>query len=111
MTMMQIATELDRLFPDDVDATECDWGHGTLAGYIGHDEIDAEDSTVIVGWYGDGGNMGHPVLYIHADDAEAALAVVVAMDTAKDLTAVGYAMRAAGVRVRGGEGCYIREAA
>lgn len=101
-----LATELDRIYPDQVDATKVSWGLGTEAGHVGHDAT-ADSSTAIVGWFGNGGNVGAPVLHIHADDVPTAVAVARKSEVGTDLTQLAEAMRAAGVRVNGGEGCYI----
>ena len=34
-TIHDVASEMDRLFPDQVDREPCEWGHGYMAGHIG----------------------------------------------------------------------------
>jgi len=60
-TIHALAREFDRLCPDQVDSTPIPYGHGTESGHIGHPSRD-DDTESIIGWYADGGNVGHPVL-------------------------------------------------
>jgi hypothetical protein len=101
-SIQDIAAEFDRLFAGDsqiVDATEIDWGHGTEAGHIGHDHYGhGEDGPPVVGWYCQGGNVGHPVLTIEADDLQRAGETLARLEEAGSLTDIEEALRAAGVR-------------
>lgn len=94
-----IAAEFDRLFAADheiVDATEISWGHGTEAGHIGHQHDDEESS--IVGWYCQGGNVGHPVMSVHNEDIQRAGEVLAGMESVGSLGTIERAFTAAGVR-------------
>jgi hypothetical protein len=94
----EIAKEFDRLFAADeslVDLTRISWGDGQLAGHSGH-EYEGEDSST-VGWYCDGGNVGHPLLDIANDDLQRAGEALAGMESAKSLSEVEAAFEAAGV--------------
>lgn len=96
--IQEVAAQFDRLFANDpelVDATEISWGHGTEAGHIGHEH---EDEPSIVGWYCQGGNVGHPVMSIVNEDIQRAGEVLAGMETAKSLSDIERAFAAAGVR-------------
>ena len=68
-TIYDIATQLDRLCPSQVDTTKS--GNGRQqAGHIGHDNCDNDFPGV--GWYCNGGNVGYLVMVIHPDDIKAA---------------------------------------
>lgn len=96
-SIQEVAAEFDRLSNDTelVDATEISWGHGTEAGYIGHEH---EDESSIIGWYCQGGNVGHPVMSIVNEDIQRAGEVLAGMETAKSLSDIERAFAAAGVR-------------
>ena len=94
MTIDDIAFEFDRLFPTDVDATPVDWGHGTEAGYIGRRKTDEQ----IIGYYTNGGNVGHPVMAINNEDISLAGAILAGMESADDLADIEHAFASAGVR-------------
>lgn len=64
--MCEIATHLDRLYPTQVDRTPISWGDGQQAGHKGY--AAAEGGWPSVGWYSDGGNVGHRLFTIHFDD-------------------------------------------
>lgn len=90
----RIAVELNRLFADNgeiVDSTEISWGHGTMAGHIGHDDG-------VIGWYTDGGNHGHPLVRIHEDDQDKAVVTLKAMDRCRNIGEVWKAFTEAGIR-------------
>lgn len=102
-----LAAEFDRLWPEQVDATERDWGHGYEAGHVGHGARGGDDME-IVGWFGDGGNVGHPCFHVAPEDADAACRIAQALAPGSvTLTRFGELCRAAGLLVEGGEGCYI----
>lgn len=94
-----IAREFDRLFaghPEVVDATEISWGHGTKAGHIGHQD---EDKPGVLGWYCQGGNVGHVVMSIVNEDIQLAGELLAAMETdGESLSSIERAFAAAGVR-------------
>ena len=94
----EVAAQFNRLFahdPELVDATEISWGHGTEAGYIGHERT---DEPSVVGWYCQGGDVGHPIMSVANDDLQLAGEVLAGMEAAKSLGDVERALTAAGVR-------------
>ena len=96
----KVAAEFDRLFANDpelVDATEIEWGHGTEAGHIGHAH---ENEPSIVGWYCQGGNVGHPIMSIANEYIQRAGEVLAVMETAKSLSEIERAFAAAGIHFK-----------
>ncbi len=92
-----LAREFDRLFPEQVDDTPRDWGHGTEAGHIGHQNGDGQPITV--GWYCAAGNAGNPVLDIPIDQAAEALRLLRGMVPGVDLQDLVATLRAKGITV------------
>jgi hypothetical protein len=93
-----IAGEFDRLYANDsdyVDATEISWGHGTEAGFIGHEHA---DEPSIVGWYCLGGCVGTPVISIANEDIQRAGEALAALETVTSLSEIERAFKSFGVR-------------
>jgi hypothetical protein len=64
-TIEDIAAQLDRLCPSQVDETES--GNGQQeAGHNAHDS----DGVLSIGWYCSGGNCGHPVCSIPVEQVQ-----------------------------------------
>jgi len=94
-TIHDAASEMDRLFPDQVDREPCDWGHGSMAGHIGHTtEVDGMQT---IGWFCAGGSTGNPVLRIKREDVERAAEVLAALHAARGIGDVEDALTAAGI--------------
>src|SRR5271166_3182407 len=95
--IQEVAAEFDRLFANDpelVDATEISWGEGTEAGYIGHKHT---DEPSVVGWYCQGGNIGHPIMSIANDDLQRAGEVLAGLEPVESLRDIESAFTAASV--------------
>lgn len=91
----EIAGEFDRLFPDQVDTTTA--GNGEYeSGHNGH-EHDGEESDT-VGWFADGGNVGHPVMDVRRADVQLAGETLAALEPVRSLSDVERALADAGVR-------------
>ncbi len=95
-TIADVATEMDRLFPDQVDRTECDWGRGYQAGHIGHAQ--EVDGLQTVGWFCAGGSTGNPVLRIATEDIDRAADLLAAMKQTDHISDVEELLTQAGVR-------------
>jgi hypothetical protein len=73
-TIDDIAEQLDRLCPSQVDKTPRSFGQGYDSGHIGHDH---DDEDPVVGWFTDAGNTGNPVFSLpreRIDEMHAVLA-------------------------------------
>ena len=80
-TIHSIAAEVERLFAHDpalVDTTLGGFdGQQQCSGYHGH-PARHDGGWPSIGWYDDHGNTGHPVLHIHPECLDIALAALTA---------------------------------